>query len=152
MESNGLTEGIERSQPQRLTARTPAARISFKHAGTARAAFGATTVSGKMPCRYVIPITANEECATRVTLSSLAHGIVNIAGIDVMEASIPCDPSRFAQRLGRCRRSIGQFPVWMKGREAGPVGLDGLESGFPLDRLEAEGGGMTRARRARSRK
>jgi len=111
MESNGLTEGIERSQPQRLTARTPAARISFKHAGTARAAFGATTVSGKMPCRYVIPITANEECATRVTLSSLAHGIVNIAGIDVMEASIPCDPSRFAQRLGRCRRSIGQFPV-----------------------------------------
>jgi hypothetical protein len=70
-----------------------------------------------MPCRDVIPIATNEEYAARVTVSSLARGIVNIAGIDVMEASIPCDPSRFAQRLGRCRRSIGQFPVWMKGRE-----------------------------------
>src|SRR4029077_14677549 len=59
----------------------------------------------------------NEECAARVTVSSLARGIVNIAGIDVMEASIPCDPSRFAQRLGRRRRSVVELPVWMKGRE-----------------------------------
>ena len=52
-----------------------------------------------------------------MTVGSLPRGIVNIASIDVMEARIRCDPSCFAQCLGRCRRSIGQFPVWMKGRE-----------------------------------
>ena len=62
------------------------ARICFKHAGTARAAFGATTVSGKMPRRDVIPIAANEDRAASVTVGSLARGIVNVAGIDALAA------------------------------------------------------------------
>jgi len=109
--------GFRRSEPHRLTARTPAAGICFKNTVTARPAFVATPVSGKMPCRDVIPIAANEDRATRMTVGSLARGVVNIAGIDVMEARIRCDPPCFAQRLGRCRRSVGQLPVRMKGRE-----------------------------------
>src|SRR6478672_2696469 len=109
--------GFRRSEPHRLTARTPVAGLCFKNTVTARPAFVATPVSGKMPCRDVIPIAANEDCATGMTVGSLARGVVNIAGIDVMEARIRCDPSRLAQRLRRCRRSVGQLPVWMKGRE-----------------------------------
>src|SRR2546430_5201973 len=82
-----------------------------------RSAFGATTVSGKMPCRDVIPIAANKDRAAMVTVGGLARGVVNIAGIDVMQACIRCDPARFAQRLRRCRWSVGQLPVRMKGRE-----------------------------------
>ena len=73
--------GIERWQPQLLTARSPAAGICFKHTFAARAAFGATTVSGKMPFRDVTPIAPNEDRATRVTVGSLARGVANIAGI-----------------------------------------------------------------------
>jgi hypothetical protein len=103
--------GFRRSQPPRLTARTPAARICFEHAGTARAAFGAVAVSRKMPCRDVIPIAANDDRAASATVGSLARGIVNVASIDVTKAGIRCNPSRLAQRLRRCRWSVGQFPV-----------------------------------------
>jgi hypothetical protein len=100
-----------------LAATTPAARICFKDASTKCAAFSAAAVSGKMPCRDVIPIAANEDRATGATVGSLARGIVNIASIDVTEARIRRDPSRFAQRRRRCWRSGGQLPVRVKGRE-----------------------------------
>ena len=93
------------------------AGICFEHAGTARAAFGAAAVSGKMPCRDVIPIAGNEDRAASVTVGSLPRRIVNVAGIDVMQPCIRCDPSRFAQRVRWCRRSVGQLPIRMKGRE-----------------------------------
>ena len=38
-----------------------------------------------MPCRDVIPIAANEDRAASVTVGSLARGIVNVAGIDVVQ-------------------------------------------------------------------
>ena len=78
--------GFGRSQPERLTARTPAADISFKNTLAARPTFLATPVCRKMPCRYVIPIAANEDRSTKVTVGSLTRGVVDIAGIDVARA------------------------------------------------------------------
>ena len=70
-----------------------------------------------MPCRDVIPIAGNEDRAASVTVGSLPRRIVNVAGIEVMQPCIRCDPSRFAQRVRWCRRSVGQLPIRMKGRE-----------------------------------
>ena len=86
--------GIERSQPHRPTARTPAAGTCFKHTVAVRSAFGATTVSGKMPCRDVIPIAANKDRVASVTVGGLARRIVSVAGIDVMPARKGCAVGR----------------------------------------------------------
>src|SRR5215467_9927775 len=68
-----------------------------------------------MPRRDVIPIAADEDRATRVTVGSLARGIVNLASVDVMEAGIRGLLSRLTQPLRRSRGSVGQLPVRMKG-------------------------------------
>jgi hypothetical protein len=60
----------------------PAARSCFKQASYSACAFGATTISGKMPCRDVIPIAANEERTASMTEGILARGVVKIVGID----------------------------------------------------------------------
>jgi hypothetical protein len=79
-----------------------------------------------MPCRDVIPIAANKDRAASVTVGGLARRIVSVAGIDVMQARIRCDPSRFAQRLERCRWMIYQLPVQMKGLKLRPLLWFGL--------------------------
>src|SRR5262245_15031372 len=99
---------------QRLTAPAPPAGLRFKYAMATSTAGTAPAVCGQIPCRYVVPIAANQHCTAGITISSLTCGVVNIPRIDIMNT---CSHGYLAcplQRLWGCRGNVSHFPVRME--------------------------------------
>ena len=128
--------GFRRSQPHRLTARSPAASVYFKNTVAAGATFVAAADSGKMPCRDVIPIAANEDRVTSArdlanqTPTDGRNGIASQARSDVpwvIDTVVPRRPLITSTRASSCLASAATMIVPSPGRGlSNPIGLSGV--------------------------
>jgi hypothetical protein len=113
----GATGSFGSANRQRLTASTPPAGLGFKYAMAVRTTVNATPVCEQIPCRHVVPITADQHSTAGITVGSLTCGVVNIPCIDVMNACVHGYLACLFQRRRWCRRNVPHFPVRMEGRE-----------------------------------
>src|SRR5262245_10124618 len=96
---SGLADGASgpRSDPDRLAARAPAAGLGREDAGAGRPAGTAASVGGQRPGAELVPVAAYQRRTAARAVGGLAGRIVDVAGIDVVQAGGARDVARAPQ-------------------------------------------------------
>src|SRR5215469_15915731 len=100
-----------------LTTGAPSSVNGLEHAGTARAAFNACAISGKIPRREFVTVATDQHRTTHMAVGGLAPGIVNVSSVHVANARLRRDASRPSERLRGRRRRVQHLPIRVECRE-----------------------------------
>src|SRR5208337_1665741 len=89
----------------------------FENACALGPAASAATAFIERPGGDLVPVTADNACATGVTIGALPRLIMNIARVNVAQPGALRNFTCKSERGGRCSRHIAHLPVRMKCRE-----------------------------------
>src|SRR5581483_2201260 len=84
----------EIGQAHRHALGAPRARRRREHSRTRRAALAAAAVLAEIPCGDDVPVAPDEYAAACVAISAAAGLVVDVAGVDIVQAVGACDIAR----------------------------------------------------------